>query len=197
MKNYAWLALALAISASAVVAQDWNAGVAAFERGDYKYAYNEFRPLAEQGDPYAQSMLGAMFSEGKGVAHDHAEAAHWFSLAGKQGVPQALFNLAVMHANGTGVPQDHLKALRLYRLAAERGSTDAHNNIGAMYANGAGVKTNRVLSYMWLELSCARGDKIGCGYREKIATEMTPQEIARSKRLATICAESRYHDCDE
>ncbi len=42
-------------------------GLAAYERGDYATALREFRPLAEQGDATAQSVLGNIYGEGLGV----------------------------------------------------------------------------------------------------------------------------------
>ena len=39
---------------------DWDDGVAAYERGDYATALEEWRPLAEQGDADAQFNLGVM-----------------------------------------------------------------------------------------------------------------------------------------
>ena len=41
---------------------DVKEGVAAYERGDYKTALNQLRPLAEQGDAEAQYHLGKMYA---------------------------------------------------------------------------------------------------------------------------------------
>lgn len=56
-------------------------GVAAFFRGDYAAALQLLRPLAEQGDATAQTWLGVMYDEGKGVPQDYAEAVRWYRLA--------------------------------------------------------------------------------------------------------------------
>jgi|TARA_B100001964_G_scaffold160621_1_gene176370 hypothetical protein len=48
--------------------------VEAHVAGNYATAMREFRPLAEQGDADAQSMLGVMYALGKGVAQDDAQA---------------------------------------------------------------------------------------------------------------------------
>ncbi len=53
-------------------------GEAALERGDYAAAMRLWLPLAEQGDAGAQALVGAMYSEGKGVPHDDAKAAFWY-----------------------------------------------------------------------------------------------------------------------
>ena len=76
------LVLALALPAP-VLAADFQAGQEANIRGDYATALKEFRPLAEQGDAYAQLNLGGLYYEGHGVAQDYLEAAKWFPTQGE------------------------------------------------------------------------------------------------------------------
>ena len=54
--------VALLFSAGSAWA-DWDDGVAAYKRGDYVTAYQEFRPLAEQGDAKTQFNLGIMYAK--------------------------------------------------------------------------------------------------------------------------------------
>ncbi len=60
---------------------DFYEGLAAYQRGDYATALREWRPLAEEGDAYAQHNLGITYSNGQGVPQDYAEAHMWFNLA--------------------------------------------------------------------------------------------------------------------
>ena len=69
-------------------------------------------PLAQQGNPIAQFNLGAMYSNGEGVAQDYKEAFKWYQLAAEQGVAQAQYNLGVMYSKGRGVPQDDQEAAK-------------------------------------------------------------------------------------
>jgi len=41
---------------------DYDDGLAAYNRGDYAAALQEWRPLAEQGDAKAQYNLGVMYN---------------------------------------------------------------------------------------------------------------------------------------
>ena len=66
-------AMCLALAAM-TKAQDYDAGSEAYRAGDYATALAEWRPLAEQGDADAQYNLGRMYSQGKGVPQDDAEA---------------------------------------------------------------------------------------------------------------------------
>ena len=74
---------------SGAVAGPWEDGMAAYNRGDYVPAIRLFRPLAEKGNPKAQSVLGAMYRKGQGVARNSAQAFMWFSLAARRGDARA------------------------------------------------------------------------------------------------------------
>src|SRR6266568_8277677 len=74
---------------SSAWAGPWEDGMAAYNRGDYLPAIRLFRPLAEQGNPKAQSAIGTMYRKGQGVAKSSARAFMWFSLASKRGDAKA------------------------------------------------------------------------------------------------------------
>jgi len=63
---------------------DLQAGVDAYDQGDYATALKEWRPLADQGDADAQFNLGVMYQEGRGVLQDYVQAHMWASLAAAQ-----------------------------------------------------------------------------------------------------------------
>ena len=67
------------------VAGPWEDGMAAYNRGDYVPAIRLFRPLAEQGNAKAQSVLGVMYRRGQGVARNSVRAFLWFSRAAARG----------------------------------------------------------------------------------------------------------------
>ena len=75
--------------ASGALAGPWEDGMAAYNRGDYVPAIRLFRPLAEQGNPKAQSVIGVMYRKGQGVAKSSVRAFVWFSLAAKRGDARA------------------------------------------------------------------------------------------------------------
>ena len=65
---------------------DFQKGFAAYNSGDYATALREWEPLAQQGDANAQSNLGQMYRQGKGVPQDDKTAVKWYTLAAKQGI---------------------------------------------------------------------------------------------------------------
>ncbi len=108
--------------------------VSAYERGDYVTAYKEMKPLAEQGNPAAQLNLGTMYSLGKGVPQDYAEAVTWYRKAAEQGNADAQYNLGLICIKGQGVLQDYVLGYMWFSLAASHGDVDAQKNIDSIAA---------------------------------------------------------------
>ena len=98
--------------------KDTDAALATYRKGDYETALRHLRPLADQGDARAQSILGLMYFHGRGVPKDYAEAVKWYRLAADQGDAQAQYNLALSYAKGEGVSQDYISAHTWFNLAA-------------------------------------------------------------------------------
>ncbi len=97
-------------SATSVWSADFYKGLDAYDKGDYATALREWRPLAEQGDVIARTLLGDMYGNGYGVPQDYSTAHKWYSLAAKQGNVFAQNNLGEMYRKGEGVPQDEQTA---------------------------------------------------------------------------------------
>jgi TPR repeat protein len=93
-------------------------GVYAFNRQDYVSASRVFIPLAEQGQPAAQTYLGFMFETGRGVPQNYTEAAMWYRRAAEQGDSQAQYSLGLLYDKGFGVPRDIVEASKWLNLAA-------------------------------------------------------------------------------
>ena len=69
-----------------------------------------YRRAAEQGFAAAQTNLGFMYTNGRGVAQSDTEAFKWYRRAADQGFAIAQSNLGFMYANGRGVPKDLTQA---------------------------------------------------------------------------------------
>ena len=158
--------------------------VSAYEKGDYARAYEEFKVLAEQGNPDAQCRLGTQYAEGHGVPKDYVQALKWYRKAAEQGHARAQYHLGVMFDTGEGVPQDYGQAIKWYRKAAEHGLAVAQSNLGAMYGLGLGVPQDYVQAHMWFDLAASQGYSEGQKGMDLVTNEMTPAQIAEAKRLA-------------
>ena len=109
------VAVVLAGSADAGSLQ---AGVTAFKREDYVKAERLLRPVAERGNPHAQTYLGFMYEYGRGVPQNPIEAMRWYCLAAEQDHPQAQYFAALGYDKGFGVRRDFVEAHKWMNLAA-------------------------------------------------------------------------------
>ena len=80
-----------------------------------------FRAAALHNNAKAETNLGIMYANGKGVTQDFAEARKWFERGADHGEVKAQRNLGALYATGRGVPQSYVEAAKWYGLAAKRG----------------------------------------------------------------------------
>ena len=119
------LVTALLLGGGIVIAQDFQKGWTAYQAGDMATALKEWRPLAEQGDSYAQNNLAIMYENGVGVLQDYAEAVKWYRLAAEQGHASSQNNLGVIYEYGNGVLQDNVRSHMWYNISSANGAEGA------------------------------------------------------------------------
>jgi len=186
-----WLAIPQRITAFGTEqpAKHVDAAYAAYQKRDYAVALRLVRPMAEQGDSRAQSLMGLIYFEGHGVQRDEAEAMKWYRRAADQGDADAQLGIGDMYYKGRGVAQDYSAAALWYRLAADRGNAAAQYNLGISYATGDGVPQDNVLAHIWFNLAAARFTSTvsrgrAIALRDAVARKMSPEEIASAQALA-------------
>lgn len=153
-------------------------------RAEYEAAAKALRKSAEEGDASAQFRLGQLYDEGTGVPQDYRRAMEWFEKAAKQGHVGAQVNLGTLYLRGEGAPQSDQMALFWFSQAAERGHALAFAKLGWMSAQGRGVLQDFIQAHKWYNLAAANGHKKAAEYREALAEQMTPAQIAEAQRLA-------------
>ena len=109
-----------------------------------------FRAAAESGSAEAQSALGLIYVEGRGVSADAVEGARWFRRAAEQGDSRGQMNVGLAYYSGTGVPQDYVEAARWLQLAADQGVAQAQTVLGFLYLYGMGVPKDFDIAQRWL-----------------------------------------------
>lgn len=166
------------------LAQDYDAGVAAYNKGDYAAALKQFRPLATKGDVRAQHYLGIMYTQGLGVPKDYVKAVKWLELAAKAGHIPSAYNLGFRYLKGDGVRQDPKTAAVWIRRAAETGMGPAQHTLGLLYARGDGVDQDLVQAYFWFTLSAEKNNEFAAKDKDTIAKRMTPEQIKKAEALA-------------
>lgn len=75
-----------------VLAGPFEDGMTAYDRADYSSAMRYWRPLADQGNPAAQSNLALMYAKGQGVAKDYVQAYMWSTLSSARGHQEGAAN---------------------------------------------------------------------------------------------------------
>lgn len=122
------LSVALALSMTCLAVPAWaefQVGMDAYNRGDFKTALREWQPMAEQGDARAQFYFGLLYENGDGVPLDYAKARQWYEKAAVQGDAKAQLYLGLQSSFGQGVPMDLVDAYMWYSLAAGNGNVHA------------------------------------------------------------------------
>ena len=170
----------------------YNLGIYARGQGvpqNFAEAAKWFRMVAEQGDTNAQYNLGGIYARGQGVLQNFAEAAKWFRMAAERGLAPAQYLLGGMYDNGEGVPHDHAEAAKWFRMAAEQGLAAAQLEVSAGYGLGEDVPQDLVQAHMWVDLAASNPqgegvERLAKVFREELVVQMTPDQIAKARRLA-------------
>jgi TPR repeat protein len=114
-----------------------------FKEGRYEAALETLAPLARNGDPSAQYLMGRMHHDGLGVPKDQAKAREFFEAAAGHGNAAAQCALGTIYYRGEGVSKDVAKSAAWFQRAADQGSTHARARLGWLYEWGEGVPQDR------------------------------------------------------
>jgi Sel1 repeat len=183
------IAISILLCSTAAVA-GLKEGYAALINKDYVTAANEYRPLAERGDPEAQYRIGRLYEFGNGYPQDKAQGIAWIRKAAAQGHVDAEQELGFVYSTGDGVKRDDVQAVAWFRKAAEHGDAMAQYNLGLLYARGQGVATDYAQSFDWWRKSAAQGNvdalfKLAVVYHNG---QGAPQDDVLAFAYATIAA---------
>ena len=101
-----------------------------------------------------------------------------------QGNSDAQYKLCELSERGQGLPQDYQEALRWCGLAADQGHGGAMFILGRLYHTAHGVAQDFVRAHMWYNLATAHGYHNGKKWRDRLADDMSPRQIAEAQKLA-------------
>lgn len=130
---------------------DFEQGIYEFNRGEFKAAIVQFRPLVSEGYAPAQYQMALIYQHGYSVTKDGMKALELFQLAAAQNYPDAQFELALLYSEGKLVKKDLKKAFELTNKAAQKELASAQFNLGVMYANGTGVRQDDFKASRWYQ----------------------------------------------
>lgn len=115
-----WTSIVLLLASNTWGYTDLEKGIVYFAKQNYSASYQQFKPLALQGNPQAQYYLGWQFANGKGLPQNSHKAIEWYKKSAEQGYPLAQYNLAVLYDKGQGVTQNFQQAFYWYNKAAKQ-----------------------------------------------------------------------------
>jgi TPR repeat protein len=166
---------------------------------DYAEAAKWYRKAVEGGSAFGVFSLYDLCANGKSTKQDCTDVAKWLAILANQEDRSPLgldsdfgklspFYLGMLYEKGLGVPQDYAEAAKWYRTAADRGHSGAQMALGYLYIVGKGVPQDFVVAHMWTNIAASRSpaelQALYAQQRDRIATMMTPAQIAEAQRLA-------------
>ncbi|HIF10876.1 MAG TPA: sel1 repeat family protein [Sneathiellales bacterium] len=161
MRMFQFLITLIVVLLTATPARaDFDAGMAAYEQGDFNNAMTEWLPLAEAGDAEAQYRVGRLYGFGEGIEEDKSEALSWYRLAANQDHPIATYNLGVFYEHGYGISSDKQVAFEYFRKAAELGDITSASIVGGAHWLGKGVPEDKEEAVRWLRIAAEGGHDI-------------------------------------
>ena len=108
----------------------------AYNIGQYNKVVKMVQPLASDGNPRAQVLMGRCYENGLGVPQDMETAAKWFRLAAEQNYAEAQVQLGYLYELGAGVPKNDTAVVDLMSRAANAGNAEAQLTLRFITARG-------------------------------------------------------------
>jgi hypothetical protein len=109
-----------------------------YERGgfgverDYVQAMHWYQIAANNGEPYGDSAIAEMYTNGRGVEQNYSEAMQWYLNGADEDSAVAYFGIASLYANGIGRSEDVQIARTWYQKAADKDLKSAKDALASL-----------------------------------------------------------------
>lgn len=147
------VAVSMFLPAGQVRADAINDAATALDNGRYQQARESFEALARGGNTDAQTLLGIMYKEGRGVARDIQQARYWLKCAADKGSHDAQFLLGLTYLGSPADSgQNNLANARIWlRRSAHNGNALAQQFLVRAYRHGWFGSENQQHASYWQE----------------------------------------------
>jgi TPR repeat protein len=150
------LASALLLTATGGAWAGFDDALAAYRKGDFAAAMEEWAVLAKYGDPAAQTNIGEMYLRGEGVEKNRDVAIYWFRRAAGHDFPEAQYRLGRVNLG-----DDNDEAVRWFKEAAKHGHVQSLNSLAALYEQGGqGVAQDLTEAFRLRQQAADRGNTV-------------------------------------
>lgn len=128
---------------------------------------------------------------------NYSEAIIIYKQLALKGDVKGQYYYGYMNKMGQGTIQDYAEAVKWFKLAAEQGDAFSQFSLGQMYRDGYGITKDLIKAHMWYNLSAneAPHNEATAMIRDRLAEEMTQQQIAEAQKLARECLARKYKGC--
>ncbi|MFM5111675.1 tetratricopeptide repeat protein [Aeromonas caviae] len=156
--------------------QELAAANRAWRTGHFDEATRIWTPLAEQGQPRAQALMGWSHEVGQGSEQDMDCAIRLYRQAAQAGDAFGQYRLGEVYLRGAGVKRDLHEAFRWMELAARNGDVPAMLKVGILHLMGVNGRVELAEAKQWLYQASQKGNKMAL----QVLQEMALAEEGRS-----------------
>ncbi|MGL6482685.1 tetratricopeptide repeat protein [Aeromonas caviae] len=156
--------------------QELAAANRAWRTGHFDEATRIWTPLAEQGQPRAQALMGWSHEVGQGSEQDMDRAIRLYRQAAQAGDAVGQYRLGEVYLRGAGVKRDLHEAFRWMELAARNGDVPAMLKVGILHLMGVNGRVELAEAKQWLYQASQKGNKMAL----QVLQEMALAEEGRS-----------------
>ncbi|WP_042011432.1 tetratricopeptide repeat protein [Aeromonas fluvialis] len=141
----------------------------AWRTGHFDEATRIWSPLAVQGLPRAQALMGWSHEVGQGSEQDINRAILLYRQSAQAGDAFGQYRLAELYLRGVGVPRDLHMAFHWMELAARNGDVPAMLKLGGLHLMGANGQVNMAEANQWLYQASQKGNKLALRVLQELA----------------------------
>ncbi len=156
--------------------QELAAANRAWRTGHFDKATRIWSPLADQGQPRAQALMGWSHEVGQGSEQDMDRAIRLYRQAAQAGDAFGQYRLGEVYLRGAGVKRDLHEAFRWMELAARNGDVPAMLKVGILHLMGVNGRVELAEAKQWLYQASQKGNKMAL----QVLQEMALAEEGRS-----------------
>jgi len=143
------------VTLSSLCAQ--SSALKAYEKGNYKYAFELYTKDANSGNSTAQNALSYLYFNGVGTKKDVIKGLFWLKKSAHNMNTQAQYDLGMMYLSGHNVEKNVKLAFIWFDSASDLGNVQAKYNEALMYYEGRVVERNATKSLELLEDAAKAG----------------------------------------
>ncbi|WP_162515523.1 tetratricopeptide repeat protein [Aeromonas sobria] len=141
----------------------------AWRTGHFDEATRIWSPLAAQGQPRAQALMGWSHEAGQGSEQDINLAITLYRQSAQAGDAFGQYRLAELYLRGVGVKRDLREAFHWMEQAARNGDVPAMLKVGVLHLMGASGRVDLPQAKQWLYQAAQKGNKLALQVLQELA----------------------------